>query len=114
MQTETIAIFIPIITVISIVVMIIYLRRFENEERMAMIDKGMNPSDIKRTRNTSFPLRASLLLVGIGIGLFLGYFLDENTHMEEVAYFSMLLICGGIGLGISYIIEEKKMKEELQ
>lgn len=114
MDVEHIAIFIPIISVISIVVMIIYLRRFENEERMAMIDKGMNPSDIRRTRNTSFPLRSALLLIGVGVGLFLGYFLDENTRMEEVAYFSMLLICGGIGLGISYIIEEKKIKEEHQ
>ena len=109
-----IAIFIPIVSVISIVIMIIYLRRFENEERMAMIDKGMHPSDMKRVRNTSFPLRAALLLMGVGTGLFLGYFLDENTHMEEVAYFSMLLICGGIGLGISYLIEEKKIKEEGQ
>lgn len=113
-MVEHIAIFIPIVSVISIVIMIIYLRKFENEERMSMIDKGMNPSDIKRVRNTSFPLRAALLLMGVGVGLFLGYFLDENTHMEEVAYFSMLLICGGIGLGLSYIIEERKMKQDNQ
>lgn len=108
MRIEIIAMFVPIVSVISIAIMVVFLRKFQNEERMSMIDKGQNPFDQKRVSNTSFPLRSALLLIGVGLGLFLGYFLDENTRMEEVAYFSMLLICGGIGLGISYLIEEKK------
>ncbi len=114
METEVIAVFIPIVTIISIIVMIIYLRRFENDERMAMIEKGVDPAlfNLKKQRSTSLPLRLSLLMIGVGIGLFIGYFLDMNYRMEEVAYFSMLFIWGGIGLGLAYIIEEKKMKEE--
>ena len=111
-MVEHIAIFIPIISVISIVIMIIYLRKFSNMEKMAMIDKGVDLSEIKVSRNTSIALRAALLLIGVGVGLLLGYLLDSATRMEEVAYFSMLLICGGIGLGISYLIEEKKIKED--
>ena len=111
-MVEHIAIFIPIISVISIVIMIIYLRKFSNMEKMAMIDKGVDLSEIKVSRNTSIALRAALLLIGVGVGLLLGYLLDSATRMEEVAYFSMLLICGGIGLGISYLIEEKTIKED--
>lgn len=93
--------------------MIIYLRKYENEERMAMIDKGISPADRPKSRgNTSGPLRSSLLLIGIGLGFIVGYFLDANTNMEELSYFSMLFIFGGLGLGISYLIEEKKAKEE--
>jgi len=79
-----------------------------------MIDKGVDPQffNTKRSRNTSLPLRASLLLIGAGVGLLLGHLLDYNFDMEEVGYFSMLFICGGIGLGVSYIIEEKKIKSE--
>ena len=77
-----------------------------------MIDKGVDLSEIKVSRNTSIALRAALLLIGVGVGLLLGYLLDSATRMEEVAYFSMLLICGGIGLGISYLIEEKTIKED--
>jgi hypothetical protein len=108
------AIMIPIILIIGVVTMIIYLRKYENEERMAMIDKGVDPQFFhnKRSRNTSGPLRASLLLIGAGVGLLLGHVLDDNFHMEEVAYFSMLFICGGIGLGLSYIIEERKLKSD--
>ena len=114
METEVIAVFIPIVTVVSVIVMIIYLRRFENEERMAMIEKGVDPAffNIKKQRNTSLPLRFSLLMIGVGIGLFVGYILDSSMGMDEVAYFSMLFIWGGAGLGLAYIIEEKKIKED--
>lgn len=110
MEPEVIGVFIPIIFIVGIIIMIVYLRRYENDERMAMIEKGMNPSDIKRTPNTNWSLRFALLLIGAGLGLFIGYFLDANTRMEEVAYFSMLLIFGGLGLGLSYKIEESKQK----
>ncbi|MDH4088993.1 MAG: hypothetical protein OEV74_04795 [Cyclobacteriaceae bacterium] len=107
-------IMIPIIAIIGVFTMIIYLRKYENQERMAMIDKGVDPQffNVKKTRNTTLPLRASLLFIGGGIGLLLGYFLDMAFDMDEVGYFSMLFIFGGIGLGGSYLVEEKKIKEE--
>lgn len=114
MDYEWLGIMIPIIAIIGTFTMIIYLRKYQNDERMAMIDKGVDPNlfQTKRSRNTSLPLRASLLLIGGGLGLLLGHVLDDNFHMEEVGYFSMLFICGGIGLGLSYIIEENKIKSE--
>jgi hypothetical protein len=112
MEVEYLGVMIPIIGIIGLIIMVIYLRRYENEERMAMIDKGVDPSLFtKKTRNTSGALRASLLLMGSGLGLLLGYFLDYNFNMEEVGYFSMLLIFGGAGLGTAYIIEERKIKQ---
>jgi hypothetical protein len=114
MEVEMLGVMIPIIGIIGAVIMVIYLRRFQNEERMAMIDKGVDPSLFtQKTRNTSGALRASLLLIGSGIGLLLGYFLNYHFDMEEVGYFSMLLIFGGAGLGTAYIIEEKKIKQDI-
>lgn len=94
--------------------MIVYLRRFENAERMSMIEKGVDPTLFTKRRrgNTSGPLRASLLFIGAGVGLLIAYFLDRAYDMEEIAYFSMLFIFGGLGLGAAYIVEEKKIKEE--
>ena len=93
--------------------MIIYLRKFENIERMSMIEKGASPELFKATRqrSTSFPLRVSLLFIGAGLGLLMGYFLDRTFDMEEVAYFSMLFIFGGLGLGAAYLVEEKKTNQ---
>ncbi len=108
MDVAVIGVFIPIVAIIAISILVIYLRKYENEERMNMIEKGMNPADMKVIRNTSFPLRFALLAIGVGVGLLVGYALDSSTNMQETAYFSMIFICGGIGLGISYLIEEKK------
>ena len=102
-----------IIVSIGIIVAIIYLRKYTNQERMSMIEKGINPADMA-VKNTQpiWPLRFALLFIGAGLGLFVGYFLDMALDMEEVAYFSMLFIFGGAGLGISYVVEEKKEKEK--
>jgi len=96
-----------IIFSVSGVIALIYLRRYSNQERMAMIDKGMSPSELKY-RSNSGTLKFALLLIGGGLGLFMGYFLDEMFYMEEVGYFAMLFIFGGIGLALAYIIEERK------
>ncbi len=103
---------IPIIGIVGGLIMIVYLRKYENTERMAMIEKGVGPELFisKRRRNTSVALHTSLLFIGAGIGLLVAYFLDRAFYMEEVAYFSMLLIFGGLGLGAAYVIEEKKQK----
>ncbi len=113
MDVAVLGVMIPIIAIIGVVYMVSYLRKYENIERMAMIEKGVDPALFaKKSRNTSTALRASLLLIGAGTGLLLGSILDNVFHLEEVAYFSMVLIWGGIGLGAAYLVEEKKIKEE--
>jgi hypothetical protein len=110
MDVAVIGVLIPVIFILGTIAVIIYVRKFENLERMAIIDKGLSPDLFKRSYNTSGALRASLLFIGGGIGLLMGYWLDRAFDMEEVAYFSMILIFGGTGLGLAYLIEEKKAK----
>jgi hypothetical protein len=110
MDVAVLGVMIPIIGTIGLFTMIIYLRRYQNIERMAMIEKGVTSDIFKKHLGPSATLRGSLLLIGIGTGFLLGYFLDRSFDMEEVGYFSMLFIFGGIGLGAAYLIEEKKAK----
>jgi hypothetical protein len=114
MDEGYLALMIPIVACIGIFIVIIYVRRFQNMERLAMIEKGVDPQflNMRQPANTSWSLRLALLLIGSGTGLLMGNFLERILNLqEEVAYFSMLFIFGGIGLMISYIIEEKKLKE---
>jgi len=101
-------IMLPIIITLGAFVMVVYIRKFANIERMAIIEKGLNPDLFKKEKSTSETLRAALLLIGVGIGFLVGYWLDSTFNMEEVGYFSMLFIMGGLGLGLAYWIEEKK------
>ena len=115
MEEGVLAILWLIILSVGVLVTIVYIRKFVNQERLSMIEKGVNPADMQ-TINTSrtnpiWPLRFALFLIGAGLGLFIGYFLDSAFHMEETAYFSMFFIFAGAGLGISYVIEEKKERE---
>lgn len=101
----------PIIITLGAFIMVVYIRKFENIERMAIIDKGLSPDTFKRQRTVAGTLRAALLLVGSGLGLLVGYWLDSAFDMEEVAYFSMIFIMGGAGLALAYFIEEAKAKK---
>ncbi|MEQ8363444.1 MAG: DUF6249 domain-containing protein [Cyclobacteriaceae bacterium] len=111
MDVAMLGVMIPIIGIIGAFIIIGYLRKFQNMERMAIIDKGLDPSLFKSERVTAAALRASLLLIGAGLGLLMGYWLDSAFGMDDVAYFSMIFIFGGIGLGVAYMVEERKNKE---
>jgi len=111
MDEGVIALLIPNVALVGAVIAIIYIRKFQHMERMTMIEKGVGHDLLfgtKPPRVVSATLRASFLLIGAGLGILFGYFLDEKFYMEAAGYFSMLFIFGGLGLGLAYIIEERK------
>lgn len=95
---------------------IVYLRK---RERMAMIERGMDPRRYKPQSAPFQNLKWGLLLIGAGFGLFLAYILDHtafnhfkgqfNDDDANVAvYFALIAIFGGSGLFLSYLIEKKE------
>ncbi len=98
---------------IAIVIMVIFLRKYSNMERMKAIESGADLSKLRVGGSSGKfnTLRFALLLIGIGLGFFLGNILDQAADMEEVGYFSMLFICGGAGLGAAYLIQSKQKEE---
>ena len=114
MAVEIIGVFIPIIAIIGLVITVIYVRRFQNQERLAMIDKGLNPVDIKKPVEEGFgTLKAALLLIGAGIGFVFGYLLHQYAGMNtQLAYISMLLLFGGGGLIAAYVLQQKKIRHK--
>jgi len=106
-------ILIPIVISLGAFAMVVFLRKYSNSEKMAMIEKGADPKLFQHHGSGTGPLRFALLAIGAGIGLLIGSLLYENSRMdEEVAYFSMIFIFGGLGLVASYIIEQKRKKKE--
>lgn len=77
-----------------------------NRERMAMIEKGMSPKDFISGKPGVYSiLKWALLIIGTGIGVFVGSLLEAFTELSEVtAYFAPILLFGGLGLLIAYLI----------
>ena len=137
------------ICIIGIITLGIY-RLFElfvrRNERMAIIEKLQSNADPSVFANkfslpilggqpqvklsSSWPLRASLLLVGVGLGLLVAFFLElalTNSLSPEFAsydyavmdnikdsvaiiYLASVSFFGGLGLLIAYLVEQKKEK----
>jgi hypothetical protein len=103
-------------------VAIVLWKYFEgrHKERMAMIEKGVNPADFKSATpirlwqgNVLSNLKWGLLLVFGGIGLLVGLQLEYYFGFHEGgAVFGSILIAGGLALIIFYLIAAKKIKKE--
>ncbi|MEA5458231.1 DUF6249 domain-containing protein [Arcicella sp. LKC2W] len=101
---------IPITGILGFFTMIVFSRKYENDERMAMIAKGINPMTrpqrVSREIEPSKFLGLGFILIGLGIGLLMGSLLEELTQINsEVAHFSMIFIFGGLGLLGSYFYQ---------
>ena len=106
---------IPIIGTIGVFTMIVFLRKYDNDEKMAMIAKGITPPQkISHQVNPSHSLRWGFILVGFGIGLLMGSLLESLIEIDgDTAHFSMIFIFGGLGLLLSYFYQmnlDKKNK----
>ena len=82
-----------------------------NKERMALIEKGLDPAladkkDNKKSGND--PLVWGLLLIGIGLGAFIGYVISVNTGWnQKIAMNSMALLSGVTGPLVYYLLTRK-------
>jgi hypothetical protein len=96
---------------------IVYLHK---RERMAMIERGMDPRSYKPRSAPYQNLKWGLLLTGAGIGLFIAFVLANTCFANfgedgnPAVYFSLIAIFGGLGLLVSFLVEKKHIldKEE--
>lgn len=75
--------------------------QLKNKEKLALIEKGMDPSlaDSGPKRSKQRHLKNGLMLIGIAAGIFSGYILDITTNIPEfVSYPTMILIFSGLPL----------------
>lgn len=85
-----------------------YYIKTKNQERMKLIEQGVNPdeglsiSEYRKQTN----LKNGVLFLSLGLGLFIGHVLVINYEIIDmfITYTTMLLIFGGIGFLTSYKI----------
>ncbi len=97
-----------LITVLIVCGFIVYYIITKNQERIRMIEKGLNPDEgmsISEYRKQT-SLNNGILFLSLGVGLLIGHLLTINYDSMDkfVTYLTMLLIFGGIGFLINYMI----------
>jgi hypothetical protein len=103
-------ILVPIASFAAIFGIIYVVVTARNRERMSMIEKGVDPKDfLSKSKPSVYGIiKWALLLVGVGLGLFLGSLLETYTDIpEEPAYFGCALLFGGLGLVVAFLITKK-------
>ena len=82
----------------------------KNRERLAMIERDMNPFEHRKTRSNGHGLlKWSLLIIGLGFGVFIGSLFDNYTTLPaEAGYFGSILFFGGAGLLLAFLISKKQ------
>jgi len=110
-----------IFLIICATAMIFGIRYMSNKEKMAMIERGIDPGVAKARVTAPMPflsLKFGLLLVGFGIGLLMALFITRGLGLQEpdsvAVYFGSLSIFGGLGLIVSYMIERRWMDSQPQ
>lgn len=90
-----------------------------HRQRMAMIDKGMDPGGLRDREVPMRGLRNGLFMIGVGLGLFFGYLLDVNMPSNgldgdmgdsPLPYLIMVLLFGGLALVTHHLIVRRKQQ----
>lgn len=97
----------------SLILGIVYLRN-KNKERMAIIDKGVDPAIFKEEFKSSknLTMKIGIFLVGIALGIITGSIIADYSGAvpEEVAYFASIFLFGGASLLLSVYVDKKSSK----
>lgn len=85
-----------------------------NKERLALIEKGADASIFIKGKTKTAPiwkifvLNLSLLLMGIGIGIFIASILHYSLGVkEDVAYPGTIFLMAGVGLFTGFNLTKK-------
>lgn len=108
METETLAIFIPLTLIIATAIVVYVFLSNRNKERLALIEKSSDHNDLKllfAKRKASDPsvyrvAKWGIILVSIGLAIVLGLLLQD--YVAEEITLGLIVLFPGIGLLIYY------------
>ncbi|MET3500818.1 hypothetical protein ABIC45_002430 [Mucilaginibacter rubeus] len=121
MDTGNLAILMIIIVSLGFFLMIFGVVYLNKREKLALIERNMDPRNYKPQSAPYQNLKWGLLLIGAGIGLFFAFTISHlmfNFYDEPDVFFlyvALIAVFGGLGLFLSYRIEKREVldKEEL-
>lgn len=98
-------------TTAGIILAIYFGVKAKNKERMALIEKGADVSEIYKKREPvkNILFKWGIVIIGISVGLLIGNVIASNTGLDGfVAYSAMILLFGGIGMLVANFLKFDK------
>ncbi len=107
---DNVALLVPIFVPLSFFALVFGIVYLRNRERMAMIERGMDPRlQIENTTPRNYVLTVGMLMIGSGLGLFIANMIEWSLRINdpEAIYFGSIAFFGGLGLLGAYLIDKK-------
>jgi hypothetical protein len=86
-----------------------------HKERITIIEKGMDPADMKalyerhwKTANPLSSLKWGILLLCVGLGVLIGIWLRDQFFFNDGVIPGLMAVLGGAGLVLFYFVASKK------
>jgi hypothetical protein len=80
---KEVALLIPILVPLGAFLMVFGIQYLKNQERMAMIQKGMMPEREEKKFSPSRTLRNALVLIGAGLGMLTAKMIDDSYFYND-------------------------------
>ena len=93
-----------------------------HRERMRLIEKGLPPEEVKRyfagvekvNRGNYSALKWGIIFTALGLGIFLGNFLEQALDLDEGVTFGIVIVLLGLGFLVYYFISNSGIKSASQ
>ena len=110
MAEELIDLLVPIVAIVTIfgggIGVIYFFLKTRNQQRLAMIEKGLNRDMFAGGVTHGRLRRWGIALMGLGVGVLLGFGLSTSTGLSnEVAYPAAIALALGAALMLAYRAE---------
>ncbi len=116
MQEE---ILIPITLFVATAVILYHFIKNRHTERMAIIEKGVSDDQLafllpsrKKEGAGMLTLKIGAVLIGVGLAILIGAYVDPSVQDETIA--GLIFLLPGIGLLLVYAVARKTEKGEEQ
>lgn len=112
-----------IVPTISIAVILFYQNRNKSRERLAMIEKGIDLTEVyrieaesKKKKEKGDSLQTGLIAIGAGVGLLFGKLLSNYDVIDStgIAIGASVTLFVGVAYIVHYVINSKKKKNDAQ
>ena len=104
-------ILVPLTFILSVAGIIYIYLRSKHKERLDMIKEGVTADSLySKDKTQAATLKRGMLLIGISIGLLLGYLIDNYFELidSHIVYFVCIFSTGGLSLILNYRFEKNK------